>query len=233
MEFSIESEVVANRIAQRTNIATCIVLVLLAAFNTVGFFELPRFQTLVMFACIQLVVLPVLLYGHFTHARGTGLRYLETFICLLQATMLVALAGHVHSLVFLTPLVLAIAYLDRRFLFVTYGLLVLGMFAAAFGNAHFGVPDVNLIPFGDGQIVAWRDDIENACQEIGFDRGAYFLNVLRYCTAPNVVLTGIIVVLADGVMRVSRRRAEAAEAFSRGLLDTIGMSPRKAKEKVG
>lgn len=233
MEFSVESEVVANRIAQRTNLAACAVFVLLTTFNTIGIFELPRFQTLVMFASIQVVVFPVLLYGHFTKCRGTGLRYLETFVCLLQSTMLVALAGHPHSLVFLTPLVLAIAYLDRRFLFVTYGLLVLGMFAAAFGNTYFGVPDVNLIPFGEGQLVPWRDDIENACLEIGYDRGKYFVNALRYCTIPNVILSGIIVVLADGVMRVSRQRAEAAEAFSQGLLDTIGMSPHKAKEQVG
>lgn len=233
MAFSVESEVVANRIAQRTNLATCVILMLLTVLNTVGLFGLPRLQTLVMFAIAQMFTLPVLVYCHATRARGAGLRYLEMLICLIQGTMLVMLTGQTQALVFLTPLVMSIAYLDRRFLFATYGLLVLAMFLAALGNAWFGVHDVNLIPFPDGQLVPWRRDIENVCLELGYDRGGYFRNVLRYSMFPNSVLTGVIVVLADGVMRVSRRRAEAAEAFSQGLLDTIGMSPNAAKEKVG
>lgn len=226
MEFSIETEYEANLIAQKTNLAFLAVLTLLLLVNTAGYFGLPRLKMLQVFVLTVGFTFPALLYGYFKRGRGMVIRYLEVAVCLFLATTLVTFAGFTCSLVFLAPLVLSSVYLDRRFLLGTYSLVLFAMLIAALGNSFLGVPDVNLVTFPESQILAWRADIKNVCLEVGFDRWRYFRDLMWYSVVPNAILSGIVLVLVASCIRVGRRRAEAAEAYSQGLLDTIGTSPR-------
>ena len=232
MEFSVETEYEANLIAQKTNLAFLAVLALLLLVNTAGYFDLPRLRVLLAFVATVGFTFPALLYGYLKRGRGMAIRYLEVAVCLFLATTLVTFAGFTCSLVFLTPLVLASVYLDRRFLLVTYSLVLFAMLIAALGNSFLGVPDVNLVSFPESQILAWRSDIQNVCLEVGFNRWRYFRDLMWYSVVPNAILSGIVLVLVASCIRVGRRRAEAAEAYSQGLLDTMGASPRPSREST-
>ena len=232
MEFSVETEYEANLIAQKTNLAFLAVLTLLLLVNTAGYFDLPRLRVLLAFVATVGFTCPALLYGYLKRGRGMAIRYLEVAVCLFLATTLVTFAGFTCSLVFLTPLVLASVYLDRRFLLVTYSLVLFAMLIAALGNSFLGVPDVNLVTFPENQILAWRSDIQNVCLEVGFNRWRYFRDLMWYSVVPNAILSGIVLVLVASCIRVGRRRAEAAEAYSQGLLDTMGASPRPSREST-
>lgn len=232
MEFSVETEYEANLIAQKTNLAFLAVLALLLLVNTAGYFSLPRLRVLLAFVATVGFTFPALLYGYLKRWRGMAIRYLEVAVCLFLATTLVTFAGFTCSLVFLTPLVLASVYLDRRFLLVTYSLVLFAMLIAALGNSFLGVPDVNLVSFPESQILAWRSDIQNVCLEVGFNRWRYFRDLMWYSVVPNAILSGIVLVLVASCIRVGRRRAEAAEAYSQGLLDTMGASPRPSREST-
>ena len=232
MEFSVETEYEANLIAQKTNLAFLAVLALLLLVNTAGYFGLPRLRVLLAFVATVGFTFPALLYGYLKRGRGMAIRYLEVAVCLFLATTLVTFAGFTCSLVFLTPLVLASVYLDRRFLLGTYSLVLFAMLIAALGNSFLGVPDVNLVTFPENQILAWRSDIQNVCLEVGFNRWRYFRDLMWYSVVPNAVLSGIVLVLVASCIRVGRRRAEAAEAYSQGLLDTMGASPRPSREST-
>lgn len=230
MEFSVETEHEANLIAQKTNLAFLAVLTLLLLVNTVGYFGLPRLKMLLVFVVTVGFTFPALLYGYLKGGRGPLVRHFEVAVCLFLATTLVTFAGFTCALVFMAPLVLASVYLDRRFLLGTYSLVLLAMLVAALGNSFLGAPDVNLVSFPESQILAWRSDIKNVCLEVGFDRWNYFRDLMWFSVVPNAILSGIVLVLVDGGIRVGRRRAEAAEAYSRGLLDTMGSSPRRTGE---
>lgn len=232
MEFSVETEYEANLIAQKTNLAFLAVLALLLLVNTAGYFGLPRLRVLLAFVATVGFTFPALLYGYLKRGRGMAIRYLEVAVCLFLATTLVTFAGFTCSLVFLTPLVLASVYLDRRFLLGTYSLVLFAMLIAALGNSFLGVPDVNLVSFPESQILAWRSDIQNVCLEVGFNRWRYFRDLMWYSVVPNAILSGIVLVLVASCIRVGRRRAEAAEAYSQGLLDTMGASPRPSREST-
>lgn len=232
MEFSVETEYEANLIAQKTNLAFLAVLALLLLVNTAGYFSLPRLRVLLAFVATVGFTFPALLYGYLKRWRGMAIRYLEVAVCLFLTTTLVTFAGFTCSLVFLTPLVLASVYLDRRFLLVTYSLVLFAMLIAALGNSFLGVPDVNLVSFPESQILAWRSDIQNVCLEVGFNRWRYFRDLMWYSVVPNAILSGIVLVLVASCIRVGRRRAEAAEAYSQGLLDTMGASPRPSREST-
>ena len=232
MEFSVETEYEANLIAQKTNLAFLAVLALLLLVNTAGYFSLPRLRVLLAFVATVGFTFPALLYGYLKRWRGMAIRYLEVAVCLFLATTLVTFAGFTCSLVFLTPLVLASVYLDRRFLLGTYSLVLFAMLIAALGNSFLGVPDVNLVTFPENQILAWRSDIQNVCLEVGFNRWRYFRDLMWYSVVPNAILSGIVLVLVASCIRVGRRRAEAAEAYSQGLLDTMGASPRPSREST-
>lgn len=232
MEFSVETEYEANLIAQKTNLAFLAVLALLLLVNTAGYFDLPRLRVLLAFVATVGFTFPALLYGYLKRWRGMAIRYLEVAVCLFLATTLVTFAGFTCSLVFLTPLVLASVYLDRRFLLGTYSLVLFAMLIAALGNSFLGVPDVNLVTFPENQILAWRSDIQNVCLEVGFNRWRYFRDLMWYSVVPNAILSGIVLVLVASCIRVGRRRAEAAEAYSQGLLDTMGASPRPSREST-
>ena len=232
MEFSVETEYEANLIAQKTNLAFLAVLALLLLVNTAGYFGLPRLRVLLAFVATVGFTFPALLYGYLKRWRGMAIRYLEVAVCLFLATTLVTFAGFTCSLVFLTPLVLASVYLDRRFLLGTYSLVLFAMLIAALGNSFLGVPDVNHVSFPESQILAWRSDIQNVCLEVGFDRWRYFRDLMWYSVVPNAILSGIVLVLVASCIRVGRRRAEAAEAYSQGLLDTMGASPRPSREST-
>ena len=232
MEFSVETEYEANLIAQKTNLAFLAVLALLLLVNTAGYFGLPRLRVLLAFVATVGFTFPALLYGYLKRGRGMAIRYLEVAVCLFLATTLVTFAGFTCSLVFLTPLVLASVYLDRRFLLGTYSLVLFAMLIAALGNSFLGVPDVNLVTFPENQILAWRSDIQNVCLEVGFNRWRYFRDLMWYSVVPNAILSGIVLVLVASCIRVGRRRAEAAEAYSQGLLDTMGASPRPSREST-
>ena len=232
MEFSVETEYEANLIAQKTNLAFLAVLALLLLVNTAGYFGLPRLRVLLAFVATVGFTFPALLYGYLKRWRGMAIRYLEVAVCLFLATTLVTFAGFTCSLVFLTPLVLASVYLDRRFLLGTYSLVLFAMLIAALGNSFLGVPDVNLVTFPENQILAWRSDIQNVCLEVGFNRWRYFRDLMWYSVVPNAILSGIVLVLVASCIRVGRRRAEAAEAYSQGLLDTMGASPRPSREST-
>ena len=232
MEFSVETEYEANLIAQKTNLAFLAVLTLLLLVNTAGYFGLPRLRVLLAFVATVGFTFPALLYGYLKRGRGMAIRYLEVAVCLFLATTLVTFAGFTCSLVFLTPLVLASVYLDRRFLLGTYSLVLFAMLIAALGNSFLGVPDVNLVTFPENQILAWRSDIQNVCLEVGFNRWRYFRDLMWYSVVPNAILSGIVLVLVASCIRVGRRRAEAAEAYSQGLLDTMGASPRPSREST-
>jgi len=229
MEFSSETEYEANCIAQRTNIAFILVLLVAVVLNGLGVFTLPHREMVLSFVFLEAFTIPALVIGYVRRCQGSYLRYFEMLICLLHATCVVTFAGHDYMIVFIAPLVLASAYLDRRFLFKTYVYMILGMIVAAWGNAYLGIPDANLVTFDEGQIVAWREDIENVCREVGYNRARYMFDAVRYCTGPNVLFSGIVLVFLDGAMRVGRRRAEAAEAYSQGLLDMMGPSRRTGK----
>ena len=232
MEFSVETEYEANLIAQKTNLAFLAVLALLLLVNTAGYFGLPRLRVLLAFVATVGFTFPALLYGYLKRGRGMAIRYLEVAVCLFLATTLVTFAGFTCSLVFLTPLVLASVYLDRRFLLGTYSLVLFAMLIAALGNSFLGIPDVNLVSFPESQILAWRSDIQNVCLEVGFNRWRYFRDLMWYSVVPNAILSGIVLVLVASCIRVGRRRAEAAEAYSQGLLDTMGASPRPSREST-
>lgn len=232
MEFSVETEYEANLIAQKTNLAFLAVLALLLLVNTAGYFDLPRLRVLLAFVATVGFTFPALLYGYLKRWRGMAIRYLEVAVCLFLATTLVTFAGFTCSLVFLTPLVLASVYLDRRFLLGTYSLVLFAMLIAALGNSFLGIPDVNLVTFPENQILAWRSDIQNVCLEVGFNRWRYFRDLMWYSVVPNAILSGIVLVLVASCIRVGRRRAEAAEAYSQGLLDTMGASPRPSREST-
>ena len=232
MEFSVETEYEANLIAQKTNLAFLAVLALLLLVNTAGYFGLPRLRVLLAFVATVGFTFPALLYGYLKRGRGMAIRYLEVAVCLFLATTLVTFAGFTCSLVFLTPLVLASVYLDRRFLLVTYSLVLFAMLIAALGTSFLGVPDVNHVSFPESQILAWRSDIQNVCLEVGFNRWRYFRDLMWYSVVPNAILSGIVLVLVASCIRVGRRRAEAAEAYSQGLLDTMGASPRPSREST-
>ena len=232
MEFSVETEYEANLIAQKTNLAFLAVLALLLLVNTAGYFSLPRLRVLLAFVATVGFTFPALLYGYLKRGRGMAIRYLEVAVCLFLATTLVTFAGFTCSLVFLTPLVLASVYLDRRFLLGTYSLVLFAMLIAALGNSFLGIPDVNLVTFPENQILAWRSDIQNVCLEVGFNRWRYFRDLMWYSVVPNAILSGIVLVLVASCIRVGRRRAEAAEAYSQGLLDTMGASPRPSREST-
>ena len=232
MEFSVETEYEANLIAQKTNLAFLAVLALLLLVNTAGYFSLPRLRVLLAFVATVGFTFPALLYGYLKRGRGMAIRYLEVAVCLFLATTLVTFAGFTCSLVFLTPLVLASVYLDRRFLLGTYSLVLFAMLIAALGNSFLGIPDVNLVSFPESQILAWRSDIQNVCLEVGFNRWRYFRDLMWYSVVPNAILSGIVLVLVASCIRVGRRRAEAAEAYSQGLLDTMGASPRPSREST-
>ena len=232
MEFSVETEYEANLIAQKTNLAFLAVLALLLLVNTAGYFGLPRLRVLLAFVATVGFTFPALLYGYLKRWRGMAIRYLEVAVCLFLATTLVTFAGFTCSLVFLTPLVLASVYLDRRFLLGTYSLVLFAMLIAALGNSFLGVPDVNHVSFPESQILAWRSDIQNVCLEVGFNRWCYFRDLMWYSVVPNAVLSGIVLVLVASCIRVGRRRAETAEAYSQGLLDTMGASPRPSREST-
>ena len=232
MEFSVETEYEANLIAQKTNLAFLAVLALLLLVNTAGYFGLPRLRVLLAFVATVGFTFPALLYGYLKRWRGMAIRYLEVAVCLFLATTLVTFAGFTCSLVFLTPLVLASVYLDRRFLLGTYSLVLFAMLIAALGNSFLGIPDVNLVTFPENQILAWRSDIQNVCLEVGFNRWRYFRDLMWYSVVPNAILSGIVLVLVASCIRVGRRRAEAAEAYSQGLLDTMGASPRPSREST-
>ena len=232
MEFSVETEYEANLIAQKTNLAFLAVLALLLLVNTAGYFGLPRLRVLLAFVATVGFTFPALLYGYLKRGRGMAIRYLEVAVCLFLATTLVTFAVFTCSLVFLTPLVLASVYLDRRFLLVTYSLVLFAMLIAALGNSFLGVPDVNHVSFPESQILAWRSDIQNVCLEVGFNRWRYFRDLMWYSVVPNAILSGIVLVLVASCIRVGRRRAEAAEAYSQGLLDTMGASPRPSREST-
>ena len=232
MEFSVETEYEANLIAQKTNLAFLAVLALLLLVNTAGYFSLPRLRVLLAFVATVGFTFPALLYGYLKRWRGMAIRYLEVAVCLFLATTLVTFAGFTCSLVFLTPLVLASVYLDRRFLLGTYSLVLFAMLIAVLGNSFLGVPDVNHVSFPESQILAWRSDIQNVCLEVGFNRWRYFRDLMWYSVVPNAILSGIVLVLVASCIRVGRRRAEAAEAYSQGLLDTMGASPRPSREST-
>lgn len=230
MEFSVETEYEANIIARKTNLVFCAALALLLMVNTAGYFNLPRLQVLLVFLGAVGLAFPALLYGYVKRGQGTLVRYLEVAVCLSFATAVVVFAGFNYALVLLVPLVLASVYLDRRFLLGTYSLVLFSMLVAAFGNAFIGLPDVNHVSFSESQLVPWRSDIANVCQEIGYDRWQYFRDLMWHSVVPNIVFSGILFVLVDGSIRIGRRRAEAAEAYSQGLLDTMGNSPRRPQE---
>ena len=178
MEFSVETEYEANLIAQKTNLAFLAVLALLLLVNTAGYFDLPRLRVLLAFVATVGFTFPALLYGYLKRWRGMAIRYLEVAVCLFLATTLVTFAGFTCSLVFLTPLVLASVYLDRRFLLGTYSLVLFAMLIAALGNSFLGVPDVNHVSFPESQILAWRSDIQHVCLEVGFNRWRYYRDLM-------------------------------------------------------
>ena len=227
MTYETNPEISANILGERVQFLVLGIFLLVALLTVTGIFAVSGGLVLVLL-CVQMAVsIPVVFLSRLTNRRARCLPWLNVAATFIAPCATVVVDSFAMTLSFAVPLGLTCCYLNRRLLwgmaFATPFLIMLAMA----GNICWGYVDPVMAPLPADAVVAWRSDLGNVVREVGFDRVGCFLNMVRYGLLPNMFVFYIAVLLADGAIRFGRRRVEAAEAFSRGLLNTLGQGSRK------
>lgn len=222
MMFVSHSEQGANRLGEVANLFSLCAIFLLALLNTLGVLEVDVHLVVPALLLETALALPAVVVSRATRRKAPCLRYLHLSAALLFPTVTVSLDGFAYSMAFVIPIGLSCCYLDRKILWGTFASIFILLLGAAVANACWGMPDVTMIDLPSDALVPWRHDIEHVMEEIGYDRMIYLANVLRFQYLPNVVFLVVCLILADGAICAARTRAQMADAFSKGLLDSIG-----------
>lgn len=222
MPFVNLTEQGANLLGEVTNLLSLVAVFLLAILNSLGVLNVDIHLTVPALLLETAIAMPTIVISRATKRRAPCLRYLHLAAALLLPTVMVAVNGFSYALAFVVPIGLSCCYLDRKILLGNFATIAVLLLVAAGANACWGMPDVSMVDLPSDALVPWRYDIEHVMEEMGYDRFAYFRNVLRYQYLPNLIFLVVCTVLADGAIRAARARAQMAEAFSKGLLDSMG-----------
>ena len=226
MSFDTKPETAANCFGERINLLVLGLFALVTVLDAAGVFVLDLRLLLVGLLVEALCVVPTVLLSRLTGRRLRVLPYLHIGTAFVAPCAAIALDCYTFTIAFAIPLGLTCCYLDRKLLWRMALLTPVLMVAATAANAVWGCPDPSMITLPSDSLVPWREDLWNVFAEIGFSRRAYFFTVLRYEFLPTILCFLLAVVLADGAIQHGRQRAQAAEAFSKGLLDTLGREPK-------
>ena len=227
MTYETNPEISANILGERVHFLILGIFVLVAVFTITGLFAVDSLLVLILLLCQAVVSIPVVFVSRLTNRRARCLPYLHVAAAFIAPCASIVIDAFAMTISFAVPLGLTCCYLNRRLL---WGMAVVMPFLsllAIAGNLLWGYVDPALTPLPADAVVAWRSDIGNVVREVGFDRMGYFLNMVRFGLLPNLLAFYIAVLLADGAIRYGRRRVESSEAFSRGLLDTLGRGARR------
>lgn len=221
MSFESNPEITANRFGETINLFALGVLALVVVLDAVGIFVLDLRLLLAGLAVEALFVVPTVLLSRLTDGRAPWLRYLHIGTSLLAPCATIAIDSYNYTIAFAVPLGLTCCYLNRKLLWDMALVTPVLMMVATGLNALCGSVSPSMVTLPSDTIIPWRADLWNVFKEIGFDRFDYFLNLLRFGFLPTILCFYLAVILADGAIRSGRKRAQAAEAFSKGLLDTL------------
>ena len=222
MSFETQPDVTANRFGERINLLVLGVFALVTVLDAVGIFALDIRFLLAGLAAEALFVVPTVLLSRLTDRRAPWLRYLHIGTSFVGPCATIAIDSYSYTLSFAVPLGLACCYLNRKLLWGMALVTPVLMVVSTGVNAVCGSVSPSMVTLPSDTVIPWRADLWNVFAEIGFDRFDYFLNLLRFEFLPTILCFYLAVVLADGAIRTGRKRAQAAEAFSKGLLDTLG-----------
>lgn len=222
MQFETSPEIMANRFGETINLLALGVFAFIAVLDAVHVFVLDLRLILIALLVEALFVIPTVLLSRLTDRRAPWLCYLHIATSLVAPCATIAIDSYSYTIAFAVPLGLTCCYLNRKLLWDMALVTPVLMMVATGVNAACGSVSPSMVTLPSDTIIPWRADLWNVFQEIGFDRLAYFLNLLRFGFLPTILCFYLAVILADGAIRSGRRRAQAAEAFSKGLLDTLG-----------
>lgn len=226
MSLDVKPEIAANYAGERINLLVLGVFALVAALDVCGFFALDPRLLLVGLLVETLCVVPTVLLSRLTNRRARGLPYLHIATAFVGPCAAIAIDSYSYTIAFAVPLGLTCCYLDRKLLWHMALATPVFMVLATLVNVQWGSVSPSMVSLPPDTIIPWRADLWNVFAEIGFNRGDYFLNILRYEFLPTILCFYLAVILADGAIQQGRLRARAAEAFSQGLLDTLGREPK-------
>lgn len=227
MTYETNPEVSANMLAERVHVGIMGIFLLVAVLTMSGVFAVNGWLILVLLLVQVSISIPVIFLSRLTNRRARFLPYVHILTAFIAPCGSIVVDAFAMTLSFAVPLGLTCCYLNRRLLWGMALAMPFLVMLAIVGNIFWGYVDPALTPLPSDAVVAWRTDIGNVVREIGFDRMGYFLNMLRFGLLPNLLVFYIAVGLADGAIRFGRRRVQAAEAFSRGLLDSLGQGMRR------
>ena len=227
MSYELNPEIGANAFGERINLLVLGVFALATLLDAVGVFALDLRLLLLGLAVEAVAVVPTVVLSRLTGRRAPWLRYLHIGTSFVGPCATIAIDSYSYTIAFAVPLGLTCCYLNRKLLWDMALATPVLMVVATGVNATCGSVSPSMVSLPCDTVIPWRPDLWNVFAEIGFDRFDYFLNQLRYEFLPTILCFYLAVILADGAIRSGRQRAQAAEAFSKGLLDTLG--PERAK----
>ena len=226
MSFDTKPETAANCFGERINLLVLGLFALVTVLDAAGVFVLDLRLLLVGLLVEALCVVPTVLLSRLTGRRARGLPYLHIVTAFVGPCAAIAIDSYSYTIAFAVPLGLTCCYLNRKLLWHMALATPVFMTIATAVNAAWGSVSPSMVTLPPDTVIPWRADLWNVFAEIGFDKFDYFVTLLRFGLLPTILCFYLAVILADGAIQQGRRRAQAAEAFSQGLLDTLGRGPK-------
>ncbi len=151
-------EAKANRFTVICLIITYFIMGLMWILNLLGIFIVQKSLMNYGFFLLSVVMLILVAVCNLVGYDKPWLKYvILTFAVLMTTVLSIALTYHM-IIASVLPLIYAIQYSDKKLLFYTYALSVIGIFASVMGGYYLGLCDANMVLLTTGTIEEYVDE---------------------------------------------------------------------------
>lgn len=196
------NEITANIMVGSVMVIIAILMALCLVLNEIGVFTADivsmRVATIICFA----IEIPITAINSHYHGDKPWLKMiLEIDLIIICALMAMSL-GHNVTLVMVLPVILSVRYYEGRFTGMIAGVTAGVFLLAEFGNAFFGILNLNMYHVEAGTDITVVESLRQAVENLGIDRNAYFISLLQNDFLPRLL---VFAVIAIACVRISKR----------------------------
>ncbi len=219
----------ANRYATRGQVTSFLILTLVWLLNVLNIFIIDSKLMNISYVISFFITLVCVLVCKFSGGEKPWVKYVLLFLMVLFTTIIGAFLTYQAVLVAAIPICYSMQYYQRKVVYYTYGLTIIGTFASTMFGYFYGLCDANMLLLTTGPMAQY---VQAGTEVALFD--AVNTNpwgtIPLYYVLPRCMILFAVTIVGSHAVRASAKQA-IQEAELKRLSETDGMTGLYNKNK--